>query len=204
MQVGTDSFDAALRARRVRGFALLLATAALCVGVVSPGTAVAADTGGASAGKSLRHSRDSVLQRGDRGRAVKALQRKLGVTADGVFGRLTERAVKRFQRRRGLTPDGIVGPATRRALGLRAIRTSGGSRVRLPRVLRRIAKCESGGNPAAVSPDGRYRGKYQFSRATWRSIGGKGDPAKAPESVQDRMALRLYRQRGTAPWPNCA
>ena len=69
--------------------------------------------------------------------------------------------------------------------------------------LARIAQCESGGNPAAVSPDGRYRGKYQFSRATWQSIGGQGDPAAAPESVQDQMAAKLYAQAGPGQWPVC-
>ena len=42
---------------------------------------------------------------------VRALQRKVGVAADGVFGPATERAVKRWQRRHGLVADGIVGPA---------------------------------------------------------------------------------------------
>jgi muramidase (phage lysozyme) len=74
----------------------------------------------------------------------------------------------------------------------------------LPRVLRRIAKCESGGNPRSVSPDGTYRGKYQFTRSTWHDLGGRGDPADAPEWLQDRMALKLYRQSGTAPWPSCS
>ena len=54
--------------------------------------------------------------------------------------------------------------------------------MRLPRVLRRIAECESGGDPTAVSPDGRYRGKYQFTRSTWRALGGDGDPADASEA----------------------
>ncbi len=75
--------------------------------------------------------------------------------------------------------------------------------MRLPRILRLIAECESGGNPAAVSAGGTYRGKFQFSLGTWRALGGKGDPADAPEAVQDRVALKLYRRAGTSPWPNC-
>ena len=121
---------------------------------------------------------------------------------------MTERAVKRFQSRHDLVPDGIVGPLTRGALGLqpfssRSVRRTSGRSFELPRILRRIAECESGGNPRAVSPGGQYRGKYQFSRETWRALGGTGDPADAPEWKQDRLALKLYRQSGTAPWPNC-
>jgi len=66
-----------------------------------------------------------------------------------------------------------------------------------------VAACESGGDPAAVSPDGQYRGKYQFDQQTWESVGGTGDPAVAPESVQDQMAARLQAQRGSSPWPVC-
>ena len=70
-------------------------------------------------------------------------------------------------------------------------------------MLARIAQCESGGNPRAVSADGRYFGKYQFSKATWRSVGGSGNPARASEAEQDRRARILYRRAGTSPWPNC-
>jgi Transglycosylase-like domain/Putative peptidoglycan binding domain len=137
-----------------------------------------------------------------RGVSVAALQRALGVTADGVYGPQTRRAVRRFQRAHGLTVDGIVGPQTLAALGLRS---GYSARTRAPSsLLAKIALCESGGNPRAVSPDGRYRGKYQFSRATWRAIGGVGDPAAAPEAVQDAMAARLLAARGTSPWPSCA
>lgn len=59
-----------------------------------------------------------VLKLGDRGDDVKALQTKLGVIADGVFGSQTEEAVEQAQRAHGLTADGIVGPRTRAALGL--------------------------------------------------------------------------------------
>lgn len=69
--------------------------------------------------------------------------------------------------------------------------------------LERIARCESGGNPRAISPDGRYRGKYQFTRSTWRSVGGKGDPAAASEAEQDRRAAILYRRTGPSSWPVC-
>ena len=66
-----------------------------------------------------------------------------------------------------------------------------------------IARCESRGDPTAVSDDGVYRGKYQFDLATWRSAGGTGDPALASEREQDRRARALAAQRGTDPWPVC-
>jgi lysozyme family protein len=130
---------------------------------------------------------------------VAAVQRALGITADGVAGPQTRRAIRRFQRANGLTVDGVVGPQTLAALGLGA----GKARTSSAATLERIAQCESGGDPTAVSADGHYRGKYQFSRATWRAMGGSGDPATAPEAEQDRRAAALLAARGTSPWPNC-
>jgi peptidoglycan hydrolase CwlO-like protein len=69
--------------------------------------------------------------------------------------------------------------------------------------LERIAQCESGGNPRAVSSSGLYRGKYQFAVSTWEGLGGVGDPAAAPEAEQDRLAALLYARSGPAPWPVC-
>lgn len=40
------------------------------------------------------------------------LQQLLGVTADGIFGALTDHAVRQFQTTHDLTADGIVGPQT--------------------------------------------------------------------------------------------
>jgi hypothetical protein len=69
--------------------------------------------------------------------------------------------------------------------------------------LEAIASCESGGDPTAVSSDGTYRGKYQFDRGTWASVGGTGDPAAAPEAEQDYRAALLYQRAGSSPWPIC-
>lgn len=157
-------------------------------------------TAGASA------PRDDVLERGSRGPLVEQLQQKLGVPADGVFGPRTGRAVRRFQARHQLTVDGVVGPQTAKALGIslaEGYAAVGAGTVRVPSALARIARCESGGNPRAVSSDGTYRGKYQFDRQTWKAIGGQGDPARASEMEQDRRALALYRMRGASPWPAC-
>lgn len=207
----TVSVRARRRRLRSRGAVLALAISICSTGVVGLDAAVA-DEPVAVAGAS---SATVTLRKGDRGPAVKKVQRRLHLTADGVFGPQTHRSVKRFQRRKHLVADGIVGPRTRRALRLRPFardsvrhprRSSSrrGSGVRLPAVLRRIAECESGGNPRAVSPGGRYRGKYQFSRSTWKHWGGRtADPINASESAQDRVALRLYRAQGTAPWPSC-
>jgi hypothetical protein len=67
-----------------------------------------------------------------------------------------------------------------------------------------IAECESGGRPDAVSSDGTYRGKYQFHRGTWASVGSEGDPIRFSEPEQDRRAaLLIKRSGGSSPWPVC-
>ena len=38
---------------------------------------------------------------------------------------------------------------------------------------------------------------------TWHNLGGDGDPIDASEATQDRIALKLYRRSGSAPWPSC-
>ena len=59
---------------------------------------------------------------GSRGDAVVALQKALGLTADGVFGEKTQEAVIRLQKAYGLDADGIVGPLTWAALEVPEIR----------------------------------------------------------------------------------
>lgn len=150
------------------------------------------------------------LSSGSSGSAVKALQAALGVKQTGTFTASTLRAVKKFQRKNGLAVDGIVGPQTASALGLASglaqdaeQATASGAAGDSSATLQRIAQCESGGDPTAVSADGTYRGKYQFTRSTWKAMGGTGDPAAAPEAEQDQRAAALLAAQGTAPWPVC-
>jgi len=60
--------------------------------------------------------------------------------------------------------------------------------------------CESTDNYRATSPSGNYRGAYQFDFATWRTVGGTGDPAAALPAEQDARARELYARRGAQPW----
>jgi peptidoglycan hydrolase-like protein with peptidoglycan-binding domain len=74
--------------------------------------------------QSVRESRESssrILQLGDRGSQVMAVQESLEAAgfpsgADGIFDQATQKAVIRFQQAKGLAPDGIVGPQTLAAL----------------------------------------------------------------------------------------
>ena len=94
-----------------RSCAALLCAAAVPA-LADPG---ASASGGASA------SSEIVVKRGDRGDAVRSIQRQLGLTADGVFGPMTERAVKRFQRRHDLVPGRHRRPAHARSARAQAV-----------------------------------------------------------------------------------
>ncbi|TCO30373.1 LysM domain-containing protein [Kribbella steppae] len=74
--------------------------------------------------------------------------------------------------------------------------------VNMSAAWRKVAQCESGGNPRAVNPAGYY-GLFQFDLQTWRSVGGSGNPAKASAAEQLMRAKKLYSQRGAQPWPVC-
>ncbi|OKL50297.1 resuscitation-promoting factor [Boudabousia marimammalium] len=67
-----------------------------------------------------------------------------------------------------------------------------------------LAKCESGGNPRAVSRNGRYHGLYQFSVSTWRSVGGSGLPSQASPAEQLQRAKILQARSGWGQWPACS
>jgi peptidoglycan hydrolase-like protein with peptidoglycan-binding domain len=182
-------FAAARRLRRLRGrrsvVAVTLASLTLAGGALASGGSI---------GTHAVHSAGST---------VVALQQALGISADGIYGPQTRRAVRAYQINHGLLVDGIAGPQTLGSLGLAS---SGGASASTSSsgssVLERIARCESGGDPTTNTGNGYY-GKYQFSLATWRRMGGSGNPAQASEALQDQLAAKLYAQEGTAPWPVC-
>mgnify|MGYP000465741966 CR=1 FL=1 len=70
---------------------------------------------------------------------------------------------------------------------------------------RRTSECESGGDPDAVSPDGTYRGAFQFMKRTWRHSPKSpgGDPIRYRWKTQAVVAVALKKRDGAYHWPNC-
>lgn len=72
----------------------------------------------------------------------------------------------------------------------------------------RAHESDTAGGYQAVSPDGVYRGAYQFDQTTWNSVAasvGRGDlvganPAAVSPADQDTLATALYAMRGNQPW----
>jgi hypothetical protein len=150
----------------------------LCVAASIPAVALAASAATSAA--------DLPDGGGDHALALRALQHKAHLK------RLRAEARRRKAR------------ARRRAAKRHAAAASTGSTGSTASpALQAIAACESGGNPRAIGGGGAYRGKYQFSPATWASVGGSGDPAAASEAEQDRRAAMLYARGGASSWPVC-
>lgn len=86
--------------------------------------------GGSGGGSTPARAGDGILERGDKGDAVRTLQRVLNrwypndvrLTEDGDFGPATEAAVKYAQGRFRVTQDGVAGPVTLGKLGLAGLR----------------------------------------------------------------------------------
>ncbi|MFB9777291.1 ubiquitin-like domain-containing protein [Brevibacterium otitidis] len=68
----------------------------------------------------------------------------------------------------------------------------------------KIAKCESNFNPKAVNQSNRaHFGLFQFKLATWRSVGGSGNPVDASPQEQFKRAKILQQKAGWGQW-SCA
>jgi hypothetical protein len=78
----------------------------------------------------------------------------------------------------------------------------------LPPFLVCVRQAESGGNYAAVSPNGEYMGAFQFDQPTWNyaaNAAGRDDlvgvrPNLASKPDQDTVAVTLYSLDGERPW----
>jgi hypothetical protein len=74
-----------------------------------------------------------------------------------------------------------------------------------------LRQCESSGNYSIVSANGLYYGAYQFGIETWDYTArrtGRADlvgvqPNLAAPADQDAMAVALWAQAGSSPWPHC-
>ena len=99
--------------------------------------------------------------------AIRGIQRKLGLSADGLFGNGTHNAVVSFQTKYGLTADGKVGPSTWRSI---IFNTDGGSVY--------------GGN-SFLLPRGHCYGKLGIKYASHNGY----------ENSSDRPAIRKIQQR---------
>ena len=145
-------------------------------------------------------------KRGD----VRALQHKVGVAADGVFGPATERALKRWQRRHGLVADGIAGPQTRSAMGLGAgpvlKRKGGGSGGRRGRAGGTHHRSHGGGGVRAlqrkvgVPADGVFGPGTEAAVKRWQARHGLVADGVVGPQTRSRMGLGsgpvLKRKRG--------
>lgn len=121
----------------------------------------------------------------------------------------------RLQRRLARLQEGRLGNRTlARARQLSAAQLEAANRrlrdrvseldVPLSPVLRRIAQCESRGDPRAIGGGGLYRGAFQMTMSSWAAAGGRGDPVNAPLAEQYRRAAVLLARSGPGQWPVCA
>lgn len=126
-----------------------------------------------------------LLKKGAEGPRVAAIQRKLGIPADGIFGSGTKAAVQRFQRAHGLTADGVVGPATLAALANKTRRPAArapSQRRASVRLLQRELGISADGifGPATHAAVKRFQTRSGLAAdgivgpATWAAL-GRGD-----------------------------
>ena len=107
----------------------------------------------------VQHAEAITYRRGSTGSVVTQIQTRLKSwgyykdAVDGVFGSRTEAAVKAFQKRNGLTADGLAGPATLTAMGIsagEATQSSAGDVALLARLISAEARGEPYSGQVAV------------------------------------------------------
>ena len=152
---------------------ILLSTVA--VGGFAAPAVVAVPTAGAA-----------TIKQGSKGKAVKALQRKLRIKADGSWGPATTRALKRFQRRNGLTATGKLDTQTKQKLGL----ATGGSPSRAskgvaatPEVIEQVQTA------LGITPDGEWGPKSSTALKAWETQNGLTPDGLIDADVLAKMGI---------------
>lgn len=147
----------------------------------------------------------SLLKLGERGKLVRLLQERLNLhgarlSADGIFGRRTNRALWDFQASRGLAVDGVVGVATAaelmappRTLGRRMLRwgARGPEVEELQRLLVRLG--------AAIEVDGDFG--HSTAKAVRAFQASKGLLVDGEAGPQTFMKLIAAAEAAHAPKP---
>lgn len=129
--------------------------------------------------------------------SIRAFQHRHHLRVDGSLGHQTALALRgHFKAARKAHP-GPLTAADRAYLGIPAP-----APVQAP-----VAASAAAYAPTAVASSapssGGYCGAYQFDQQTWQSVGMSGSACGASPAQQDEAAQRLYRQRGSQPWPVC-
>lgn len=119
---------------------------------------------------------ETVLKKGAKGNAVKALQEALiqvgeslpAGGADGLFGDGTAEALKSFQRKNSLSTDGVYGAATQRVLQskLGSVLSITNGHIAIKGVHRGMKEEEVArlfGEPPSIERDGYYDASFEYS-----------------------------------------
>lgn len=124
-----------------------------------------------------------MLQIGSKGNSVVILQKKLGISTDGIYGPVTQKAVTDYQKKNGLKADGIVGNDTWGKLGMatpinqKPVNTIA-QKAASPAASQNLL------NPAATTPTSPN--VYLATKAL-QSMYGKGTPY-VPTNMQQSLA----------------
>ena len=92
-----------------------------------------------------------VVENGDEGELVRALQTQLGVEADGEFGDDTEEALRAYQKQNGMKANGRANFATLQKMGL-AQKGAAAPAARAPAPAAKVTAAPARGKPVAAAP----------------------------------------------------
>lgn len=97
----------------------------------------------------------------------------------------------------------VIVPTTAPARSLQPVATTAVGPLLAYGELAAIRACEQGTAGYATNTGNGYYGAYQFSLATWASVGGTGNPANASPAEQDYRAQVMIDRGRRDEWPNC-